>query len=90
VLSEKLQIRNQRELVRYLARAIMEVELGPYFHPKHCRASENDALAFLDYWGLEDTIRILEAQDEELLSQAITEAWFAGAWEGYEEENDNA
>jgi hypothetical protein len=86
VLSEKLQIRNERELIRYLARAIMEVELGPYFHPKYCLPPENDALAFLDYWGLEDTIRILEARNEELLSRAISEAWYAGAWDGYEDE----
>ena len=87
MLSEKLQIRNQRELIRYLARAIMAAELGPDFHPQYCTPNENDALAFLDYWGLEDTVRILEAQDEELLSWAISEAWHAGAWEGYEEEN---
>jgi hypothetical protein len=86
MLSEKLGIRNQRELVRYLARAIMAAELGPDFHPRHCVPSENDALAFLDYWGLEDTVRILEAQDEELLLRAIGEAWNAGAWEGYEDE----
>jgi hypothetical protein len=86
MLSEKLGIRNQRELIRYLARAIMEVELGPYFHPRHCVPSENDALAFLDYWGLDETLRILETQDREALAQAIDEAWKAGAWEGYEED----
>jgi len=86
MLSERLGIRNERELVRYLSRAIMEAELGPYFHPQHCLPSESDALAFLDYWGVEDTVRILEAQDQEQLLQAITEAWNAGAWEGYSDD----
>jgi len=90
MLSQKLGIRNERELVRYLSRAIMEAELGPYFHPQYCLPSESDALAFLDYWGVEDTVRILEAQDKDLLAQAISEAWNAGAWDGYEEGTDES
>ena len=86
MLSEKLGIRDKRELIRHLARAIKLAELGPYCHPDYCKPSENDALAFLDYWGLEEALRILETQDEERLARAIDEAWHAGAWEDYEDE----
>ena len=89
MLSEKLGIPNKRELIHYLARAIKLAELGPYCHPDYCKPSENDALAFLDYWGFEEALHILEAQDEERLAQAIDEAWHAGAWEDYEEEGSD-